>query len=41
MVRGIRLLVQMDQIDRILDSVRIEMERVLLTLMFLRVFWVL
>jgi len=31
----------MDRIDRILDLVRIEMERVLLTLMFLRVFLVL
>ena len=41
MVRGIRLLVQMDLIDRNLDLVRIEMERVLLTLMFLRVFLVL
>jgi len=38
LVRSIRLL---DQIDRILGLVRIEMERVLLTLMFLRVFWVL
>ena len=37
-VRSIRLL---DQIDRILGLVRIRMERVLLTLMFLRVFWVL
>jgi len=41
MVRGIRLLVQIDWIDRILDLVRIGMGRVLLTLMFLRVFWVL
>jgi len=41
LVRSIRLLVQMDRIDRILDLVRIEMERVLLTLMFLRVFLVL
>jgi len=41
LVRSIRLVLQMDRIDRILDLVRIEMERVLLTLMFLRVFWVL
>jgi len=37
-VCGIRLL---DRIDRILGLVRIRMERVLLTLVFLHVFWVL
>ena len=40
MVPSIRLLDLLDLLDCTLGLVRIEMERVLLTLMFLRVLWV-